>query len=196
MAIPFTEDYLQSVQKQFAYYKMLGEKTFDQIGPNGFFWQPATDANSIAIIVNHLAGNMLSRWTNFLSEDGEKSWRHRDGEFEDQLGTEEAVRRRWEEGWACLFEALASIRPESFDQLVYIRNQGHSITEAVNRQVAHYAYHVGQIVLLGKILLGEKWESLSIPKGKSQAFNKEKFGKEKKQRHFTDDFLEKGGNKS
>jgi hypothetical protein len=183
------KDYLESVLKQFQYYKLLGDKTFEQLDEADLFWQFDEDSNSIALIVKHLWGNMLSRWTNFLTEDGEKSWRKRDEEFEMDFQTKAELLEKWAEGWQCLFDALKSINEENFNTIVYIRNQGHSITEAVNRQVAHYAYHVGQIVFIGKIRKGKKWKSLSIPKGQSTAFNVEKFKQEKIKEHFTKEFL-------
>jgi len=185
-----SKNYLESVQKQFEYYKYLGEKTFDQLAENDLFWQYNTESNSIAIIVNHLSGNMLSRWTNFLSEDGEKSWRNRDQEFEDDIKTKDDLVEAWNKGWTCLFDALTSVNEDNFEQIIYIRNQGHSITEAINRQLAHYSYHIGQIVFIGRMIKGAEWESLSIPKGASVAFNKVKFDKEKKKQHFTDEYLD------
>ncbi len=179
--------FLSSSIKQFQYYKSLGEKTIEQLSDEQLFWQPDSEANSIAIIVKHLVGNMLSRWTNFLTEDGEKSWRNRDDEFLNDFENRSDVQRTWEKGWACLFEALEQVTEENIDQLVYIRNQGHTITEAVNRQLCHYAYHVGQIVYIGRILRKEQWKSLSIPKNASRNYNAEKFRKEKGKRHFTDD---------
>lgn len=182
-------DYLESVTKQFQYYKMLGDKTFEQLAEADLFWQYNEASNSIAIIVKHLWGNMLSRWTDFLTTDGEKTWRNRDAEFEADIQTKTELLEKWETGWACLFEALETINAENFDTIIYIRNQGHTITEAINRQLAHYAYHVGQIVFVGRMIQNEKWQSLSIPKGKSADFNAEKFAQEKKKKHFTDEFL-------
>lgn len=179
--------YLNSVRKQFQYYKCLGENTFDQLSEEQLFWQPDQEVNSIAVIVKHMAGNMLSRWTNFLHEDGEKSWRDRDGEFENSFKTKEDIVMAWNQGWACLFDAINPIQDGDLESIVYIRNHGHTVTEAMNRQLAHYSYHVGQIVLIGKMLKKENWISLSIPKNKSLAYNKEKFTKEKRRTHFTDD---------
>jgi len=183
------KNYLESITKQFHYYKLLGERTFEQLSDEELFWQYHPDTNSIGILVNHLWGNMKSRWTDFLSTDGEKEWRERDKEFEEVIKTRAELLQKWEEGWACLFEALDGIDEDNFNDLVYIRNQGHTIVEAINRQLAHYAYHVGQIVQIGKMLKGDDWKSLSIPKGQSKSFNKEKFEQEKKRGHFTDEFL-------
>ncbi|WP_304237935.1 DUF1572 domain-containing protein [Jiulongibacter sediminis] len=185
------ENYLESIRKQFAYYKQLGKRTFDQLQDEELFWQPNEASNSISITVNHLWGNMLSRWTDFLTSDGEKDWRNRDAEFEDEIQSKDELLKKWEEGWACLFEALDSVNTENFNQLVYIRNQGHTITEAINRQLAHYSYHVGQIVYIGRMIKGDQWQSLSIPRGDSKAYNAEKFATEKKRGHFTDEYLGK-----
>ena len=185
-------DYLSSSIKQFEYYKILGEKTFAQVNDEQLFQQLNDESNSIAIIVKHLWGNMLSRWTNFLTTDGEKEWRNRDAEFENTLTTREDVLKLWNEGWACFFAALNSITNEDLDKIIYIRNQGHTIAEAINRQLAHYPYHIGQIVFLGKVFCNDNWKSLSIPKGNSSVYNAEKFAKPKQQQHFTDEFLKKG----
>ena len=131
---------------------------------------------------------MLSRWTNFLEEDGEKIWRDRDGEFVNTIQDKEALLQKWEEGWACFLGAVESLKPEDLERINYIRNQGHTVLESINRQLAHYAYHIGQIVFIGTLLKGENWVSLSIPKNQSAAFNQHKFSQEKKRGHFTDDF--------
>lgn len=181
------ESYLSSSIKQFEYYKSLGDKTFTQLSFDDMQWQSNVDANSISIISKHLVGNMLSRWTNFLTEDGEKTWRKRDDEFVDTFSTKEELIAAWESGWYCLFKAIKGLDQNDLEQIIYIRNQGHTVTEAINRQLAHYAYHVGQIVFLGKFLKGENWQSLSIPKGDSKKYNDAKFEKDKKREHFTDD---------
>jgi hypothetical protein len=169
------EVYLNSAITQFAYYKKLGEKTFTQLNDADLFWRFNEESNSIAIIVKHLAGNMLSRWTDFLNTDGEKDWRNRDVEFEDKVNTREDIINAWNEGWECLFNALNSITPDDWQKTVYIRNEPHCIEDAINRQLAHYPYHVGQIVFIGKMIAGSKWQSLSIPKGNSQQYNADKF---------------------
>ncbi|HHB79131.1 MAG TPA: DUF1572 domain-containing protein [Saprospiraceae bacterium] len=181
------ESYLESVIKQFEYYKMLGEKTFEQVPEEKLFWQFHEENNSIATLVKHLNGNMLSRWTDFLTSDGEKEWRQRDEEFENDIRTKATLLSKWQEGWACLFDALQPLSVDDLDKVVYIRNMGHSVTEAINRQLAHYAYHIGQIVFLGKMIQQADWESLSIPKGKSKVYNQDKFDKPKRRGHFTDD---------
>jgi hypothetical protein len=184
-----TNDYLESVKKQFEYYKMLGEKTFSQVPDEKLFWQYNEDSNSIATIVKHLWGNMLSRWTDFLTSDGEKEWRNRDAEFENDIQSRQALLDKWNEGWTCLFQTINSLTAEDLDKIIYIRNQGHTVMEAINRQLAHYPYHVGQIVFLGKMLAENGWTSLSIPKGNSQNYNQEKFSQPKQKAHFTDEFL-------
>ena len=181
------ESYLNSIIKQFEYYKMLGDKTFDQLTEEQLFWQANEASNSIAILVKHLHGNMLSRWTNFLNEDGEKEWRKREQEFDNDLQNKAALIKCWKEGWDCLFHAIRPLTIADLEKSIYIRNMGHTVSEAIHRQLAHYAYHVGQIVFIGKMLQQENWTSLSIPKGKSRDYNKEKFDKPKRTQHFTDD---------
>ena len=181
--------YLNSVTKQFEYYKLLSDKTIAQLPDDKLTWQFNPESNSIATIIKHLSGNMLSRWTDFLSSDGEKEWRNRDAEFENDLTTKEEVVKLWEEGWKCFLDTLKSLKEDDLEKIIYIRNQGHTVTEAINRQLAHYPYHVGQIVFIGKMILNEKWQSLSIPRGNSNTYNAEKFSKEKSRAHFTDEFL-------
>jgi hypothetical protein len=183
--------YLESVRKQFLYYKTLGEKAMEQLEPEQLFVAVNEDTNSIAVIVKHLSGNMLSRWTNFLTTDGEKEWRHRDAEFENDLNTKEAVLATWNTGWDCLFDALNTLQPEQLSQIIYIRNEGHTVVEAINRQLAHYPYHVGQIVFYAKMLKKSNWESLSIPRNKSNSYNQDKFAQQKGIKNFTDDELKR-----
>ena len=185
------DPYLESVKKQFLYYKMLGEKAMSQLQPEQLFVVVNEDTNSIATIVKHLSGNMLSRWTDFLTTDGEKEWRNRDGEFENDLQTKEAVMTLWDKGWNCFFDALDSIQPEQLSTIIYIRNEGHTVVEAINRQLAHYPYHIGQIVFYVKQLKTSEWESLSIPKNKSNSYNATKFAQEKSIRNFTETELKK-----
>lgn len=175
---------LESVRKLFRYYHKLGTQAISQVEETALHWEPATDTNSIAIIVGHLSGNMLSRWTDFLESDGEKTWRKRDKEFMDANLDRTALLAQWEKGWACLFEATDALTGADMDRIAYIRNEGHTVMEALHRQLAHYAYHVGQIVFLAKTIKGPDWQSLSIPKGNSQQFNAEKFAQDKGRRHF------------
>lgn len=179
--------YLNSVIKQFEYYKNLGDKTFEQLRFEELQQEFAEDSNSVSIIVKHIVGNMLSRWTNFLTKDGEKEWRLRDEEFQDTFKSKTELLAAWDKGWDCLFEAIKPLNKQHLESIIYIRNQGHTVTEALNRQLAHYAYHIGQIVFLGKLLKGSQWDSLSIPKGQSKTYNQDKFSKTKGRRHFTDD---------
>jgi tartrate dehydratase beta subunit/fumarate hydratase class I family protein len=183
--------YLESTQKQFLYYKTLGEKAIEQVEPEQLFIAINEDTNSIARIVQHISGNMLSRWTDFLTSDGEKEWRNRDAEFEEILKTKQELLQSWNKGWNCLFEALNSLKPEQLGTIIYIRNEGHTVVEAINRQLAHYPYHIGQIVFYAKMLKQSDWNSLSIPKNKSNSYNSDKFAKEKSIKNFTDDELNK-----
>jgi len=183
--------FLISAKKQFEYYKQLAEKTISQISDEKLFWQYNNDSNSIATIVKHLNGNMLSRWTDFMTTDGEKESRQRDAEFENDIRSREKVLEKWNEGWACLFAAIDSLKEEDLETEIFIRNQGCTVMDAINRQLAHYSYHVGQIVFVGKMIVGEKWNSLSIPKGKSDSYNTEKFSQPKETKHFTDEYLKK-----
>jgi len=182
-------EYLSSVIKQFQYYKMLGDKTFAQLSDKDLLWQFNEASNSIAVVVKHIGGNMLSRWTDFLEADGEKEWRHRESEFEADLKTRKAILEKWESGWSCLFAAIEPLEEKDLARIVYIRNIGHTVTEAINRQLAHYAYHIGQIVYVGRMIKGNDWQSLSIPKGESKAYNEKKFAEDKHKGFFTDEFL-------
>lgn len=180
-------DYLTSVKKQFAYYKSLGEKTFEQLTDEQLYWQYNPESNSIAMIVKHMAGNMISRWTDIFTTDGEKPTRNREAEFAPSTPTRQTITETWEQGWQCLFDTLDKLTADDLDKIIYIRNQGHTVMEAINRQLAHYPYHVGQIVFLGKMLCNENWHSLSIPRGQSENYNADKFAQEKRKVHFTDE---------
>ena len=182
-------DFLASARKQFAYYQLLGEQAMTQLPDEQLSWQPNAASNSIATIVKHLWGNMLSRWTDFLTTDGEKPWRAREAEFDNDLTTRAEIMAKWNAGWHCLFTALDALTPADLDRLIYIRNQGHTVMEAINRQLAHYPYHVGQIVFIARLAVNESWQSLSIPRGNSAAYNAEKFAQPPHQAHFTDEFL-------
>lgn len=184
-------NYIDSIRKQMQYYKMLGDKIIAQLPEESLFFQPNKESNNVATIVKHITGNMKSRFTDFLTTDGEKEWRNRDGEFECDIKSREEVLSLWEEGWKCVFEAIDSVNKSNIDTVIYIRNQGHTIVEAFNRQLAHYPYHIGQMVFLAKMIKGSEWESLSIPAGASKDYNKEKFSKEKSKTHFTDEYIKK-----
>jgi uncharacterized damage-inducible protein DinB len=164
--------FLESAIKRSAYYKTLGDGSFAQISEEAFHARPNQESNSIAVIVRHLAGNMLSRWTNFLTEDGEKSWRERDAEFEEPELDKAGVIALWEKGWDCYLSALRSLSENDLTRTITIRSEQLTVVDAINRQLAHYPYHVGQIVYLARMYKGEGWKSLSIPRGDSQAFNK------------------------
>lgn len=185
------DSYLSSVKKQFLYYKTLGEKAMAQLEPEQLFISVNEDTNSIAVIVQHLSGNMLSRWTDFLTTDGEKEWRNRDGEFEGTLTDKDALLALWNKGWDCFFDAINPLTTSDLDTIIYIRNEGHTVQEAINRQLAHYPYHVGQIVFYAKMLKQGEWDSLSIPRNTSNSYNADKFAQEKSIKNFTDDELKK-----
>ncbi len=181
------KQYLDNTIKLAQYYKKLGNSTFTQLKEDDIHWSPGDSSNSIASIVKHLWGNMLSRWTNFLTEDGEKSWRQRDAEFEDDIQNMEELLSKWKEGWRCFLSSLESLTPEDLDKTIYIRNEGQSVVDAIQRQMAHYPMHIGQIIYIGKMMCGDNWQSLSIEKGKSEAYNSKKFSQEKSNKHFTDE---------
>ncbi len=173
-------EFLSSAIKRFKEYKSLGEKTFAQLNDEDMRLQPNEASNSIAIIVQHMHGNMVSRWTNFLTEDGEKPWRKRDAEFEGQALRKEQVVQLWEEGWNIFLQALESLQEEDLLKTVTIRSQPLTVVDAINRQMAHYSYHVGQIVYLGRWIKDAAWQSLSIPKGASATYNQQLEKEQKK----------------
>lgn len=183
------EGYLQSVKKQFSYYKALAEKTFAQLTEEQLFWQYNEESNSTAVIIKHLAGNMLSRWTDIFTTDGEKDWRNRDAEFENDFQSKAELMAFWDKGWNVFQTTLESLKDEDLEKIIYIRNQGHTVLEAINRQLAHYPYHVGQIVFIGKMICNQNWESLSIPRNTSANYNQNMFNKPKHREHFTDETL-------
>lgn len=183
--------YLQSAIRQFKMYKQLGEKAMAQMSDDALNWQANEDSNSVATIVKHLWGNMLSRWTDFLTTDGEKTTRQRDAEFDNDVHGREAIMQKWEEGWQCLFGALESVTDDDLERIIYIRNEGHTILEAINRQIAHYSYHTGQIVYIAKLCSSNNWNTLSIARSMSASYNEGKFAQEKGTRHFTDEFIDK-----
>lgn len=151
--------------------KKLAEKAMAQVSDEGFFAVLDPESNSVALIVKHIAGNMRSRWTDFLTSDGEKADRHRDAEFlAEENDTRESLERQWREAWKILFEALEPLSSEDLDRQVAIRGETHSVLKAINRQMVHYGYHIGQLVFLAKHLAGSRWRSLSIPRGKSEDF--------------------------
>lgn len=164
--------YLDEARRSFRGYKRLADGTFAQLADADFFFVLDPESNSLAVLIKHISGNLRSRWTDFLTTDGEKPDRHRDQEFEIGTGvTREEIMNWWEDGWNCVFQALAALQPADFASTVYIRGEAHSVVQAINRSLAHMAYHVGQIVYVGKHLRQREWKTLSIPRGKSSEFN-------------------------
>lgn len=178
---------IPSLTKLFAYYKELGEKAIAQVGDADLHRAIGEEGNSIAVVMRHIAGNAKSRFSDFLTSDGEKPWRDREDEFTEGAASRAQLLQEWGDGWACLFSAISHLSDADLDRMVLIRNEGHTVLEALHRQLAHYAYHVGQIVLLSRAFVGPAWISLSIPRGKSRDYNAEKFGKPAGRRHFTDE---------
>ncbi len=167
----FSSEFLPQIIKRFKAYKELADKTFEQLEDKNFFYQPSPESNSIAIIIQHMYGNAMSRWTNFLTEDGEKEWRKRDAEFEVMDESRQDLLSFWNTGWNVIFQTLESLNEVDLDKTIYIRSEPHKAFDAILRQLAHYSYHVGQIVYVGKLLKDDKWKSLSIPRGQSNQFN-------------------------
>ena len=163
-------EYLRVIKEQFISIKNLGDKTITQLSDEDIQWALNEESNSIAIIVKHLSGNMVSRWTNFLQSDGEKPDRNREQEFVNTISSKLELIEIWEKGWSVLLEVLNQLTEKDLLRNVTIRGESHSVIEAIERQLAHYAYHIGQIVYIGKQIKGENWESLSIPKGKSEEY--------------------------
>jgi hypothetical protein len=171
-------NYIDTYTKVFHQYKILAEKAMEQLDESQLNWAPSKESNSIVLIVKHLYGNMLSRWTDFLTTDGEKEWRNRDTEFETDKNVSKAeLTKMWEEGWALFFHTLNTLTDADLDKKVKIRGEEFNVLEALQRQTAHYGYHIGQIVYLAKACKDRDWASLSIPKGKSKEYNEKSFGK-------------------
>lgn len=182
MALRFTTSYLADSLDLFRYYKNLAERAMAQVTDEQLLTALDPEMNSIAVIVKHMAGNMRSRWTDFLTSDGEKPNRDRDAEFVDPPATREALLAIWEEGWQCLFRALEPLSEQDLQRTVTIRGEAHSVMQAINRQVAHYSYHCGQIVFLAKHFKHDEWKSLSVPRRQSAEFNRRVHAKEASQR--------------
>lgn len=180
------KEFLSGAIKLFHYYKKLGEGAIAQLDDKQIQDKPNEESNSIALIVHHLSGNMLSRWTDFLTSDGEKPWRDREAEFDKGYASKQEMMDAWDKGWSCLFAALEPLQPEDLSKIIYIRNEGQSVMDAIQRQLAHYPHHVGQILYQAKAIKGSEFKSLSIPKGKSNDYNSDKFSREKSKAHFTD----------
>ncbi|MFI5056638.1 MAG: DUF1572 domain-containing protein [Candidatus Acidiferrales bacterium] len=182
MTHQLTTSYLKDSIDLFRYYKKLGDRAIGQCPDEGLFQVLDAESNSIATIVKHMTGNMRSRWTNFLTTDGEKPDRNRDTEFEAPPKTRAEVLGKWEKGWEYVFEALEPLTEADLARAVTIRTEPHSVMQAINRQIAHYAYHVGQIVFLAKHFTGDKWQTLSVPRKKSAEFNRKVASGEASQR--------------
>ncbi len=168
----FSTSYIEDSLSLFRYYKKLGEGAMEQVSDKDLFTALDEEMNSIAIVAKHMAGNMRSRWTDFLTSDGEKPDRNRDSEFVEPPQTREQLMHMWNDGWSRVFEALEPLSDADLERKVFIRGEPHSVMQAVNRQIAHYSYHVGQIVFLAKHLKGTAWKSLSVPRNKSADFNR------------------------
>ncbi|WP_299104379.1 DUF1572 family protein [uncultured Tenacibaculum sp.] len=177
------EEYLYNIKKQFLSYKEVADKTLKQLHEEDLHWTYNNESNSIAMLMIHLSENMLSRWTDFFTSDGEKENRNRDAEFEPQNLNKEQLTAHWEQGWNCLFDALDSLNESNFNTPIYIRNKEHKLIESISRQIAHYPYHIGQIAYIGKMILNDRWQTASIAKGKSKEFIQAQFEQNKKGTH-------------
>jgi len=166
------ENYHADALTSFRNYKKLAERAIEQVSDEEFFAAIDEEANSIAVIVKHIAGNLRSRWSDFLTSDGEKPDRNRDTEFELIADTRESLMKFWEDGWQTLFDAIEPLTPDDFSRTITIRGEPHTVVEAINRQLTHYSYHIGQIVLLAKHFRSSEWKTLSVPKNRSAEFNK------------------------
>jgi hypothetical protein len=182
MALKFTTSYLEDSLAVFRYYKKLGDGAMAQATDAQLYETLDSEANSIAVTVKHIAGNMRSRFVDFLTTDGEKPDRNRDGEFVEPPATREELMRVWEHGWDCVFRALGPLSEADMTRTVFIRGEAHSVTQAINRQIAHYAYHIGQIVLLAKHFQHDRWKTLSVPRNRSAEFNRSVLAGERSQR--------------
>jgi hypothetical protein len=182
MALKFTTSYIEDSLAVFRQYKQLGDKAIAQVTDEQLFASLDEESNSIAIIVKHLTGNMRSRWTDFLTSDGEKPTRNRDSEFVDPPKTREALVQGWEQGWVCVFSAVEPLTDADLSRTITIRGEAHSVMQAINRQVAHYAMHVGQIILLAKHYAGAQWQTLSVARNRSSEFNRKVAAGEASQR--------------
>ncbi|MDM1530580.1 DUF1572 family protein [Myroides odoratimimus] len=182
---------LEGIRKQFEYYRMIVDKTILVLSQDELNQKVNEESNSIAMLMRHITGNLLSRFTNFFTEDGEKSWRNRDDEFADGVYDRHELITNWDKAWDVLFSTIDSINEENINTVVKIRNQDHTVAEALYRQLAHYPYHIGQIVFIGKMIRNEEWKSLTIPKNKSKEYNQDKFDNPNSETHFVDDYLKK-----
>jgi len=175
--LSFGNEYLKVIQERFTAVKVLGDYTISQLSEQDMKWTLNGGSNSIAVIVKHVSGNMISRWSDLKTSDGEKSDRNREQEFVNNISSKQELITIWEKGWKRLFETLQDLVAQDLLEIIYIRGESHTILEAIERQMAHYAYHIGQIVYIGKQLKDESWESLSIPKGESEEYLQHKLKK-------------------
>ncbi|WP_010252220.1 DUF1572 family protein [Myroides injenensis] len=182
---------LKGIRKQFEYYRMLADKTILLLSQDELNSRVNEESNSIAVIMRHITGNLLSRFIDFFTTDGEKEWRKRDDEFEYKHYDRHELISNWDIAWNVLFTAIDSIDETNIDSVVKIRNQDHTVAEALYRQLAHYPYHIGQIVFIGKMIKDKDWKSLSIPKNQSSEYNLGKFNNPNSESHFTDNYLNK-----
>jgi hypothetical protein len=182
MALKFTTSYLEDSLAVFRYYKKLADDAMAQVTDAQLYEILDPEANSIAVTVKHIAGNMRSRFVDFLTTDGEKPDRNRDGEFVEPPATREELMQMWEHGWDCVFHALGPLSEADMTRTITIRGEAHSVTQAINRQIAHYAYHIGQIVLLAKHFQHDRWKTLSVPRNRSAEFNRSVLAGERSQR--------------
>jgi hypothetical protein len=182
MALQFTTSYIEDSLTLFRQSKKIAEGAMAQVSDDQLYTALDSETNSIAVIVKHMAGNMRSRWTDFLTTDGEKPDRNRDSEFLEPPASREALMNLWEQGWRCVFEALEPLTDADLTRTITIRGEAHSVMQAINRQVAHYSLHCGQIIFLAKHLRGAGWKSLSVPKGASAQFNEKVLRGEASQR--------------
>jgi len=180
------EHFLNDIKKQYSYYRKLAEKAIEQVSEEEFFWQQHEHVNSVAIIVKHITGNLLSRFHDFKTSDGEKSWRNRDDEFEINSSVKDDYMEVWQKAWTVLENEFESLTPEHMTDTIFIREQAHLIPTALIRSVTHTAHHIGQIIYQAKIIKAEHWTSLSIPKGQSQQFNDQLKATKDQKKHYTD----------
>jgi len=171
------KEYLRIVIERFNSVKNLGDQTLNQLSEEEIHWNYNSESNNVALIVKHLSGNMVSRWSDFFTSDGEKEYRNREEEFIDDITTKAELITIWEKGWKVLNDTLTDLSEQDLLKKIYIRGESHLVLEAIERQMAHYAYHVGQIVYIGKQLRDHNWKSLSIPKGKSEEYLQEMLDK-------------------
>src|SRR5437763_14957052 len=171
------QNLIADFKHEFQQYRRMAERGMGELNDEAFFRRPGEQVNSVALIVKHMAGNLLSRWTDFLTTDGEKPWRNRDDEFVDTFAARDELIAYWESGWQRLFDALAGLSADDVGKTVTIRGEPHTVPLAIQRSLAHCGYHVGQIVLIARILAGDNWATITVPRGGSAGFNQRVWGK-------------------